>query len=187
MRAVRAVARGDVSVALEQLDPGPMARLEDVIARPDTLSIIVQRITDADAPETLKQIARAWKVPHGKLAEWITADRERAERYANALKVAGEAAAHDVIPIADGATPEDVAVRKLQIDARKWYAGKLSRERFGESTEVKHTGSVSLVTILSSMPRGEVIDVTPEPEPPEPVALEAPKQSSEDTSNEGII
>jgi hypothetical protein len=50
---------------------------------------------------------------------------------------------------------------------------------------VKHTGSVSLVTILSSMPRGEV-DVTPEPAALETPALEAPEQSS-DTSNEGII
>ncbi len=164
-----------MSEVLGLRDPGPMARFEDVIEKPDTLSIIVQRITDADKPETLKEIARAWQVPHGKLAEWITEDRERAEKYANALKVAGEAAAHDVVRIADGASVEDVAVRKLQIDARKWYAGKVSRERFGESQEVRHTGSVSLVAILSSMPRVER-DVTPP-------AIEQSKESTE----EGII
>ena len=143
-------------------DPGPIARLQALVTQPDTMSIIVQRVTDADDPETLREIAKSWKVPLGRLAEWITEDKDRAEQYANALKIAGEMAALDVLQIADDATPEDVAVRKLRIEARKWYAAKLAREKFGEMNEVRHTGSVSLITVLSSL-RGREIDVAPEP------------------------
>lgn len=155
-------------------DPGPIERFEGVIARPDTMSVIVQRVTDAEDPQTLKEIARSWKIPLGRLAEWITADRERSEQYAAALRLAGETAALDVLRIADAAVPEDVQVRKLQVDARRWYAGRLARERFGDSTEVKHTGTVSLVAILSSMPKGNVVDVTPAIEENVPLKIPAP-------------
>ena len=143
-------------------DPGPLARLREVTADPHAMSIIVQRITDADAPETLRDIAKSWRVPLGQLSLWITEDAARAEQYASALKLAGEMAALDVVKISDIATPEDVQVRKLQIDARKWYSAKLSRERFGESTEIKHTGNVSLLAVLAGIPKGATeIDVTP--------------------------
>lgn len=153
----------------------PTQRFAEVIADPSTMSVIVQRITDADNPETLKEIARAWQVPLGRLAEWITEDRERAEKYSNALRIAADQAVLDTIRIADSAKPEDVAVRKLQVNARQWLGTKLSRERFGEMNEVRHTGSVSLLTVLSSL-RGREIDVTPEgvasalPAPVAPVA-----------------
>jgi len=66
------------------------------------------------------------------LCEWIAEDRVRAEKYSQALRFAAESFAHEVVPIADGATPEDVAVRKLKIQARQWVAGKWDRARYGE-------------------------------------------------------
>lgn len=134
-------------------NPGPLARFKDVVADPQTMGMIVQRITDGETSESLKQIAKAWQIPLGKLAEWITEDSERAQQYANALRIAGEQRALEVIEIADSATPETVGVRKLQVEARKWYAGKLSRDRFGEMNEVKVTGQIGLVAILSGLPR----------------------------------
>lgn len=143
-------------------DQGPLARLAECIADPATMSIIVQKITDADSPETLKDIARAWQVPLGRLAEWITEDRERSEQYANALRIASEQLALESIRIADDVIPEAGAVQKakLQVDTRLKIASKLAREKFGEAVEHRHTGSVSLIAVLSSMPRGRVVDVT---------------------------
>lgn len=161
-------------------DPGPLERLRAIVEKPDTMSQIVQRITDADEPQSLKAIARAWRVPHGKLAQWITEDRERTEQYAAALRIAGEMAALEVVEIADSATPESAFVDKLRIQTRQWYASRLARERFGESTEVKHTGQVSLVALLSGLPRGTpMVDVTPERpalEAPDTVTLPAPAE-----------
>jgi hypothetical protein len=154
-----------------------MARFEDVIAKPDTMSIVVQRLSDG---ETLKEIARAWEIPYGRFAQWIIEDRERSERYNAALKIWADSLAQECVAIADeqcevekrdGSTFDpDVPRDKLRIETRLKLAGKWHRERYGESQEVKHTGSVSLVSILSSMPRGHTIDVTP----PEPAALPAP-------------
>lgn len=145
-------------------DPGPLARLEAVKADPLTMSVVVQRITDADRPETLKDICRAWRVPYGKFCEWILDDRERAEKYSAALRFVAEAEAHAALAIADGVEPERdaVAKAKLQIDTRMRLASKWARDRYGESSEVRHTGQVSLVAVLSGMPRGREIDVTPQ-------------------------
>jgi hypothetical protein len=140
-----------------------MARLREVIAHPDTMGVIVQRITSAEHPETLRDIARAWQVPPGKLAEWITEDRVRSEQYANALRFAGEQAALETVKIADESRPEDAAKTKIQVQTRQWLAGRLARDRFGDSTEVKHTGAVSLIAVLSGIPRAAAIDVTPTP------------------------
>lgn len=140
------------------VDEGPIARLKEAIEDPNMMSIIVQRITDADNPETLKQIAKSRGVPLGRLSEWITADRDRTEQYANALRIASEQYALETISIVDAATPEDVAVRKLQADTRFRLASKLAREKFGEMNEVRVSGSVSLISVLSSLPRGRVLD-----------------------------
>lgn len=144
-----------------------MARFEDVIQRHDTMPIVVQRLSEG---ETLKQIAKAWEIPYGRFAQWIVEDRERSEQYNGALKVWADSLAQECVAIADeqfevekrdGTTYDpDVPRDKLRIETRLKLAGKWHRERYGESTEVKHTGSVSLVAILSSMPRAER-DVTP--------------------------
>ena len=58
-------------------DPGPLARFKAVIEDANTLAIVVQRLTDG---ETLKEIAAAWQIPYGRLAQWIIEDRERSSR-----------------------------------------------------------------------------------------------------------
>lgn len=141
-------------------DPGPLARLEAVKSDPTTMGVVVQRLADG---ETLKAIARSWQIPYGKFAEWIVEDSERSAMYSGALKLWGDALAQEVVQIADEveADRDAVAKAKLQAQVRMQLAGKWNRERYGESTEVKHTGSVSLVAILSGLPRGREIDVTP--------------------------
>lgn len=145
--------------AASQPDHGPLARFRDVVADPNTMSIVVQRMADG---ETLKDIAKAWKVPYGKLCEWITEDRDRTEQFSNAQRFAAEALAQDVVAIADAATPETVAVQRLRIDARKWATSKWDRPKYGDALEHKHTGGISLISVLSGIPRGAEIDVTPE-------------------------
>lgn len=143
------------------VDPGPLARFRETIEDPTTLSVIVQRVTDG---ETLKDIAVAWKIPYGRLAEWLIEDRERSEQYNQALAIWVDSLAHESVKIADdgGAEAGKVQRDKLRIDTRLKLAGKLNRPRYGDAVEHKHTGSVSLISVLSSLPRGRVVDVTPE-------------------------
>lgn len=157
----------ETSVRVLGVDPGPMARLRDVVAQENSMSIITQRLMDG---ETLKEIAKAWQVPYGKLAEWVIEDRERSERYNAALKIWADSLAQECVAIADeqaevakrdgGTFDPDVPRDKLRIETRLKLAGKWNRERYGETTEIKHSGNVSLISVLATLPRtGEVIDV----------------------------
>ncbi len=97
-------------------------------------SVIFQRMT-ADEPETLQQIAKSWQVPKGRFVEWFTTKHE--SLYDAALKVRAADLAFDAMAAALAATPEDVAVRKLQADVALKLAAKFDRVRFGETVRVE--------------------------------------------------
>lgn len=169
------------------VDPGPLARFREIVEDPSTMPLIVQRATDG---ETLKDIAKQWQIPYGRLAEWIIEDRTRSEQYNQALAIWADSLAQESVQIADagGAEAGEVQRDKLRIDTRLKLAGKLNRPRYGESAEIKHTGSVSLIAVLSSLPRGRVVDSLPESEPAG--ALPAPTEtgtSPEKISQENLI
>lgn len=113
-------------------DPGPLARLETVKADPGTPSVIFQRMCDG---ETLKDIAKAWQIPKGRLAEWFTT--QHADLYDAALKVWAADLAVSALEASLAATPEDVAVRKLQADVALKLASKFDRVRYGETVRVE--------------------------------------------------
>lgn len=154
-----------MSRALAAADPGPLARFNEVAENPSTMPILVQRLSEG---ETLKDIAREWEIPYGRLAQWVIEDRERSEQYNVALKVWADALAQECVAIADeqsmvekrdgGAFDPDVPRDKLRIDTRLRLAGKWDRHRYGEQTKVEHSGSLSLISVLSSIPRSEVFE-----------------------------
>jgi hypothetical protein len=150
------------------VDPGPLARLREIVEDPTTMSVLVQRVSEG---ETLKVIAKAWEVPYGRLAEWIIEDTERSAQYNQARQIWSDALATESVAIADDADADQASVQKakLQIDTRLKLASKLNRATYGDAVEHKHTGSVSLIAVLSSLPRGREIDATPSP-----AALPAP-------------
>jgi hypothetical protein len=119
-------------------NPGPLARLAAVKEDPETPSVIFQRLTDG---EELKEIARAWQVPKGRFIEWFTTNH--ADLYDAALKVRAADLAVQAMNAALEATPEDVAVRKLQADVSLKLAAKYDRARFGETVRVEKTISVT--------------------------------------------
>ena len=136
---------------LVERDPGPMARLGAVVGRPETASVVFQRLTDADAPETLREIAKAWGVPAGRFVEWFTT--EHGELYDTALKVRADQLANDALLISDeqeavekkdGSTFDpDVGRDKLRVDTRLKLASKWDRARYGETVKIDRTISVT--------------------------------------------
>lgn len=110
-----------------------MARLEEVKRDGSALVVIAQRVAEG---ESLKQIARAWGVPHGPLLLWIMADDARMTLYRNARVAAGFVQADEALEVADEAHPEDVQVAKLRSDVRRWSASKNAPEFFGERLDI---------------------------------------------------
>jgi hypothetical protein len=107
-----------------------------------TPSEVFQRLTDAENPETLREIARAWQVPAGRFIEWYTT--EHAERYDAALKVRADQDAHETVEIADGTAAEEIGTAKLRIDARKWRASRWDRQRYGDHVQHQVSGRAVL-------------------------------------------
>ncbi len=169
-----------------QPDPGPIARFNEMVENTTTMPILVQRLSEG---ETLKQIAKDWEVPYGRLAQWVIEDRERSEQYNVALKIWADSLAQECLAISDeqaevekrdGTTFDpDVPRDKLRIDTRLRLAGKWDRNRYGEQTKLEHSGSLSLISVLSSIPRGDVFEN-------EPAAVAAPARALPKPA-EGVI
>lgn len=145
---------GRVVLPIVGQDPGPMARLAEVQRDPQALGVIAQRVAGG---ETLRQIARAWEVPHGQLLLWLMDDDNRWQLYRNALVASGFTESDEAKEIADGVPvqavdPEgkplvdeagkpvlvehDAARDKLRTEVRRWRAGKNAPGYFGERLDV---------------------------------------------------
>ena len=68
----------------------------------------------------------------------LSSDDAFAQKYARAKEAQAHREADEIRDIADKATPENVNVARLQIDARKWRAGKLAPKSYGD--KVIHGG-----------------------------------------------
>lgn len=67
-------------------------------------------------------------------------DKDFCEKYARARESQAHREAEEIREIADAATPEDVHVARLRMDARKWRAGKLAPKVYGDKIEVNGPG-----------------------------------------------
>ena len=157
-------------------DPGPIARLEAVVAQEHTPSVVFQRVTDG---ETLREIAKAWQVPAGLFMEWFTT--EYASLYDTALRLRADDLAHDALAVSEGPPRQavnaegdpllddagqpvivapDVARDKLRVDTKLKLAGKWDRDRYGEKTDIRHSGLVPtlVIEIAVPVPETRVID-----------------------------
>jgi len=97
---------------------------------------------------------RGWS--WGALWKWIVGDVTRYSEYMQALEAYVQAKGLETVGIADGATAEDVAVAKLQVDTRFKLAGKVDRARWGDKVAVD-AGGVAVVDAGLVMAMGELL------------------------------
>lgn len=68
---------------------------------------------------------------------WLKEHAEFLDNYTRAREIQADSLADGVLDVADDSTiPADE--RRVRIDARKWYAGKLKPKKYGDSTQIKH-------------------------------------------------
>ena len=74
----------------------------------------------------------------------LSEDDTFAEQYASARVVQAHREVDEIRAIADAATPENVQVARLQIDARKWRASKMAAKVYGDKLDLNHSGGVTV-------------------------------------------
>lgn len=99
---------------------------------------------------SLRQICKDEGMPCiSTVCKWLNDFPQFSEQYARAKKLQADILADEVIEIADDRSNDTlqgengeygnsvaVARARLQMDARKWYAGKLAPKKYGEKLEL---------------------------------------------------
>ena len=123
------------------------------------------------AGESLRSICNAEHMPHESTVRlWVTENIEGfATQYARARETQADSLAEEILDIADNESlPADS--RRIRVDVRKWFAGKVRPKKYGDSTQIKHSdadgGKLSLGQIFSSI-NGTTSDLPRDDEAPE--------------------
>lgn len=93
--------------------------------------------------ESLRSICRDPNMPGTTtIMRWLKNKEDFRAQYAWACEARTDADATEIVEIADKATPEDVNVRRLQVDARKWTASKMLPKVYGDRQHIEHAGEI---------------------------------------------
>ena len=99
--------------------------------------IICERLAQG---ESLRSICSAVDYPNkSTVFRWLAAYPDFRDQYAHARESQADAIADEILNIADEA--DDAAKARVQIDARKWLAGKLRPKVYGDKITQEHTGA----------------------------------------------
>lgn len=89
-------------------------------------------------------LSKVCKLPgmpgRGTVIKWLTKYPQFDAQYARARQFQADKLADEIVEIADTVTDPQLA--RNMIDARKWMAGKMRPQRYGDRVEVEHSGMV---------------------------------------------
>lgn len=137
-----------------------MQRLQVVVDDPMTMEIVIQRVLDG---ESLKAIARSWKLPVTRFIKWISDDEKRLAEYEGALRIRADELVYEAVERAEGVVGPDgelseVARDKLVIDTNLKVAAMWDRNKYGGE---KTTGGAGINIIINrsgaEIPEGNTV------------------------------
>lgn len=115
--------------------------------------------------KTLISTCKELGIGYSTVNAWIVDNKEFGKRYSRARESQMDFIAEDIIHIAENEelSPE---TRRLMIDSRKWYAGKLNGKKYGDKQQIDHSGTVTLSALVEdsykiTSDKPQTIDVTP--------------------------
>ena len=125
-----------------------MQRLQVVVDDPMTMEIVIQRVLDG---ESLKAIARSWKLPVTRFIKWISDDEKRLAEYEGALRIRADELVYEAVERAEGVVGPDgelseVARDKLVIDTNLKVAAMWDKQKYGSE---KATGGAGINIIIN--------------------------------------
>jgi hypothetical protein len=84
---------------------------------------------------SLVRVCYALDIDYGTVYDWIKKNPDFADNYTHAREAQADYLADGVLDIADDSTLQ-ADDRRVKIDARKWYAGKLKPKKYGDKIGV---------------------------------------------------
>lgn len=132
---------------------------------PETALAICERLVNG---ESLRAICESEEMPHrGTVFRWLEAHAEFRDQYTRAREAQAEGFADELIEITDDerndwmqrndpdnpgwvANGEHINRARLRVDTRKWIASKLVAKKYGDKTQVEHSGTVSLEQLIAA-------------------------------------
>ena len=135
-------------------------RLQVVVDDPMTMEIVIQRVLDG---ESLKAIARSWKLPVTRFIKWISDDEKRLAEYEGALRIRADELVYEAVERAEGVVGPDgelseVARDKLVIDTNLKVAAMWDKQKYGGE---KTTGGAGINIIINrsgaEIPEGNTV------------------------------
>jgi len=119
--------------------------------------LICERIADGDS---LRSICDDENMPNkATVFRWLAASKEFSDQYAHARDAQADSLFDDILSIADTpmigekrkvkddggveiSTGDMIEHRRLQVDARKWMAGKLKPKKYGDKLDLNVAGRI---------------------------------------------
>src|SRR3954470_19452968 len=89
--------------------------------------------------QSLMRVCKDLGTPHYSVLQWLRQPKREAFRiqYAQARELQADYLAEEILVIADDHKSDpDANSRRLRVDARKWYAGKLRPKKYGEASQI---------------------------------------------------
>lgn len=112
----------------------------------ELIATICARLSEG---ESLTQVCIDDAMPgYSTVMRWLAENPAFQEKYARACEIRGTLLFEECLKIADNAT--DFQKARLQFDARRWYLSKLVPKKYGDRTEVEHSGSVTLEGLIAA-------------------------------------
>lgn len=94
--------------------------------------------------ESLRKICERPGMPSLSMVfRWLNEQAEFRDQYARARENQADFLLEEMLEISDLATPEDVSVAKLRVDARKWYITKVAPKKYGDKVTQEISGTVT--------------------------------------------
>lgn len=116
----------------------------------DKADAIVKWVSEGN---TLVSWCEANKVPLATVHHWLNKDDQFKQRYARAREDMGDVIAARMRKLASEPSdhPDDVQHRRLQLDTDKWLLARWYPNRYGDRTNVEHSGGVT-VNVVTGVP-----------------------------------
>lgn len=86
--------------------------------------------------------------------KWLDERPYLVDKYARAKELCADSFADEIIQIADSAKVDDHQVARLRIDARKWSAGKLRPNKYGDKLDLTSEGKALKPNIIEFVAAG---------------------------------